>query len=313
MTTMQHRVESFNEYKRGLGYAWRTEGFLLRSFAKHADRHAPGRPITVALALDWAIAPQTTRLYHAKRLDAVRTFAKHEAARDPKTEIPPPRLLGPSYSRTTPYIYSRTEVSTLVSTATSTLPERGLRNATCSTAIGLLACTGMRVGELLALDDEDVDLSQALIHIRDSKNARLRVIPISQSAVRRLVNYKDLRERNFRSAGACRGFIRGSNGMRMSYDSFRGAFGRVLSASGVGRRQASRATPRIHDLRHTFACNHLLRAYRKGWDVDASVHDLSVYLGHANLKSTYWYLTAIPELFSECLRRLGAVGRPGES
>lgn len=301
--SMKRRVQRFIEYKRGLGYAWRTEGFVLRSFAEFADKRAPREAITVALALAWATSTRKANsVYHAKRLDAVRTFAKHEAELDPRTQVPPPGVLGPSYSRVEPYIYSPREVTSLMRTA-ATLSERGLRRATYVTVIGLLASTGIRIGELLKLNDDDVDLAQSLLRVRGSKNLPLRTVPIARSTTRNLSQYKALRDERLPTVGA-RAFVRGRNGKRMLYTNVQRSFRRIVAASGIGQPRDSMRAPRMHDLRHTFACNHLLRAYREGRDIDAAVHDLSVYLGHATLTSTYWYLTGTPMLFAECIKRL---------
>lgn len=301
--TMLSRVKRFIEYKRKLGYVWHVESFMLRSFGKYVDRRAPRQPITVSLALAWATAPKgVSRLYCAKRLDVVRTFAKHEAATDFETEIPPQRILGPSYSRVEPYIYTKSEIITLIETAKNFAHGNQFAYMTYPTVIGLLACTGMRVGELLALDDEDVDLVHSLIRIHRSKDLPLRVIPIRRSATRQLAAYK-VQRNNWFSCEKNGQFILGADGTKLKYCTLLRYFHFILDESGINRRSNLNRTPRLHDLRHTFACNHLVRAYRENRDIDSAVHDLAVYLGHAILKSTYWYLTGIPELFKECTKR----------
>ena len=307
-TTMLEKVNKYVEHKRGLGYKLQTESFMLRSFARYADQHAPRKPLTVKLALDWATQPKTkSETYHAKRLDALRAFARHQATFEPTTQIPPCKVLGPSYSRISPHIYTNEETIALMCAALSIKPHatsstrtNPIRNATL---IGLLACTGMRIGEVLALNNKDVDLADGIITVRESKSMPMRLVPIMGCTVRKLRQYQEARDQFFGQAHESGAFFRSSWDRPLSYDSFFVAFGSILERAGLNNREVSGRHPRIHDFRHTFACNHLLRAYRENRDIDDAVHGLSVYLGHANIQSTYWYLTGVPVLFEQCVMR----------
>ncbi|HOF41628.1 MAG TPA: tyrosine-type recombinase/integrase, partial [Candidatus Hydrogenedentes bacterium] len=288
--SMLEMVNNYVEHKRGLGYKLGTESYMLRSFARHADRQAPGQPLTTQLALEWATAPESDgRTYHAKRLDALRSFARYLAAFQPGTEIPPGGILGPSLSRVEPHIYTREEVAALMREAMNVKPStpaartNSIRNAT---VIGLLACTGMRIGEVLALKNEDVDLATGVITVRESKKLPMRLVPITDCAVRQLRRYQQERDRRFGSPSPSGAFIQSSWNGRLTYGSFFAAFKIIRERAGVKRSNVPNRPPRLHDLRHTFACNHLLRAYREGRDIDNAVHELAVYLGHATLKST---------------------------
>lgn len=306
-TSMVEKVNSYIDHKLGLGYIYRTESFMLRSFANYADQYAPGKPLTIKLALEWATQPQTkSETYHAKRLDALRAFARHQATFEPDIEIPPGKILGPSCSRVSPHIYTNEETIALMRAALSIKPlalcakTNPVRNATL---IGLLACTGMRVGEVLALKNKDVDLADGIITVRESKSMPMRLVPIMECTVRKLLQYQEARDQCFGQAHESGAFFRSSWDRPLSYASFLVGFGSILERAGLNNKEASGRQPRIHDFRHTFACNHLLRAYRKNRNIDDAVHELSVYLGHANLQSTYWYLTGIPVLFEQCVMR----------
>lgn len=186
-------VNRYLTHKRGLGYKLGTEGYLLRTFAEYADGQSPGQQLTVVLALNWATAPQnTSRLYHAKRLDAVRSFARYLATFVPGTQVPTGGILGPSYLRTTPYIYTDEEIAALIKAAGNlrasahrarTNPVRNM------TIIGLLACTGMRIGEV-SMENRDVDLTHGFITIHESKKLPMRLVPITESAVTHLRRYQ---------------------------------------------------------------------------------------------------------------------------
>jgi integrase len=308
--TMTKKVERYLAHRRSLGYIMKIDGYLLRTFAQYADLHAPGKPLTVDLALRWTTAPkEAKRVYLAKRLDALRTFARYLAVFEPRTEIPPPRLFGPSFMRVPPHIYAPQEIAALIRECLTYQPSlrrnphTGLRNATI---IGLLACTGLRVGEMLALNNVDVNLDQGLITVRDSKNLPMRLVPITDSAVRHLRQYREARDLRFGRSGDLDPFIRSLHGGHLSYETVQWAFGRLCKRAGL--KDASGGTPGLHDLRHTFACNHLLRAYRENRDIDNAVHELSIYLGHATIASTYWYLSGVPALLEQCTERCEAHG-----
>jgi integrase len=309
-SSMMTNVERYLTHRRSLGYRSKTNGYLLRTFAQFADVHAVGEPLTIDLALRWATAPEgTRRVYHANRLDALRTFARYLAVFEPRTEIPPQRLLGPSFLRVPPHIYTPQEIAALIHESLTYQPSlrrdplTGLRNATI---IGLLACTGLRIGEALALKNSDVDLDQGLITVRQSKNLRMRLVPITDCAASHLRRYREARDQRFGRSGDSEAFIRSPRGGHLGYKSVLGAFQRLRRRAGLegtfGR------NPRLHDLRHTFACNHLLRAYRENRNIDNAVHELSIYLGHATLACTYWYLSGVPALLEQSTKRFEAHG-----
>lgn len=309
---MMKKVEQYLTHRRSLGYRINSDGYQLRSFARYADLHAPCEALSIELALHWATEPKgTQRVYHAKRLDALRTFARYLVAFEPRTEIPPAGLLGPSFKRVPPYIYTPQEIAALLRESLTYQPSlrrnplTGLRNAT---VIGLLACTGMRIGEVLTLSNGDVDLDQGLLIVRQSKNLPMRLVPITDCAVVHLQRYQEARDQRFGHSDDSQAFIRSPRGGHLGYGTMMWAFKELRER--VGLKNASGRNPRLHDLRHTFACNHLLRAYRENRNIDNAVHELSIYLGHATLASTYWYLSGVPALLEQCMKRSEAHGLP---
>jgi len=302
---MMKMVDRYVAHRRAQGYRLRSRDVQLRSFARYADLHAPSKPLTVDLAVRWATSPKgTRRACHASRLSSVRGFARYLAEFDPRTEIPPPRMLGPCSMRVPPYIYTRREITALLRDIPLPPPSLrhdsyvGSRNATI---IGLLACTGMRVGEVLALKNRDVDLAQNVIKVYQSKDLPVRLVPITDSASRHLRHYQEVRDQRFGTPVDSDAFICSRRGGPVVHMTIWRAFTRSRKRLGLGN--AARRKPRLHDLRHTFACNHLLRAYREHRDIDNAVHDLSIYLGHADLESTYWYISAVPTLLKLCSKR----------
>jgi site-specific recombinase XerD len=180
--SMQARVEAYIQLRRNLGYKLRTEAGMLLNFARFADASRHRGPLTQALALRWASQPpQADRLYYARRLEVVRVFARYQAAVEPSTEIPPRHIFGPAHRRRAPHLYSSGDIRHLLYGAAK-LPGR-LRPKTYRTLIALLACTGLRISEALALELHDVDLKDGVLTVRESKYHHTRLVPLHRSAL----------------------------------------------------------------------------------------------------------------------------------
>src|SRR5262249_55921001 len=157
--TMADRVDAYLSYRRALGYQLRSEGQMLHSFARYADGSGHCGPLTTELALRWARLPeQAARVYQARRLEVVRTLAQYLAPREPGTEVPPRGLLGPAHARRPAFIYTEADIAALIDAARALGPTGSLRPRTFAALIGLLACTGLRIGEALVLQAGDTDL-----------------------------------------------------------------------------------------------------------------------------------------------------------
>jgi integrase len=257
--------------------------------------------ITVRLAVDWARQPSDGHpAWWAERLSIVRGFARHVQAEDPRHQVPPADLIPRRVRRAVPVLFSAGEIVALLRAARRL--KAPLRAATCETLFGLLAVTGMRIGEAIRLDRGDVDFDQQLLIVRHSKFNKSREVvlhPSVLSALRRYCRVRDERCPRPRSPA----FFLSLNGTRLIYINAHYTFRRLARASGI-------RSGRPHDLRHSFAVATLLRWYRQGLDVDALMPRLSTYLGHAAPESTYWYLTAAPELMAIACRKLDHVGGP---
>ncbi len=287
-------AQEYLAYRRGLGFTLRIEGQLLMRFAEYADRTGHRGPLTTELAVRWARLPrEASPAYWSRRLNIVRGFARYRAVFDPRTEIPPQGLLGPGYLRVTPHINSEPELAALLAAARRLPPQDGLRPHTYATLFGLLACTGLRLSEALKLTRSDVSWQQGLLAIRQSKFRKSRLVPLHPSAVQALQAYDERRARCFPLAGEA--LFLSVRGTALRPATVHGTFGQ-LRAQLSWSVQAGRRRPRIHDLRHTFACRRLLEWYRQGADLDHAIASLSTYLGHGEVADTYWYLTGVPEL-----------------
>jgi integrase/recombinase XerD len=251
--------------------------------------------------LAWAKLPAGADWSWASyRLSVVRTFAVHVHAIDPASEVPTPDLLPWRRCRATPYFYSDAELSRLL-TATDML-RTSHRVATFRTLIGLLAVTGMRVGEALALDRNDIDATDHGLTVRLTKFGKSREVPVHPTTTAALQAYVRRKDRP-RSSARTRAVLVSMAGTRLLYTNVQWTFHRLARRAGLRPRSAT-CRPRLHDLRHRFAVRTLMEAYEQGHNPEHRLALLSTYLGHVDPKTTYWYLSAAPELLRLAADRL---------
>jgi integrase len=296
---LRRSAEEYLALRRALGFKLHHQTWFLPDFVAFLAAHRSS-VITTDLALRWAQQPSgASPRWWAKRLSAVRCFARHHRAFDPRTEVPPPDLIPYRASRLSPHLYTDGEIAALMHEARALRPT--LKAATYATLLGLLAATGIRVGEALALDDGDVDSRRSLLTIRHAKFQKTRLVPVHASTLAALEAYVALRDHLFpRRRGPC--FFVSGVGTRVLHQNFHQVFLRLIRFAGIDAGRGRR--PRLHDLRHTFAVNTLRDWYRSGADAERRLPSLSTYLGHVSPSSTYWYLTATPELLALAGKRL---------
>jgi integrase len=256
--------------------------------------------ITTQLALDWA--QQTSSRYPAKRLTMVRGFAKYAAGFDIRTEVPPLDCLSCKFARSRPYIYSDKEIQHLLRAAWKYRHDKPRGTYYC--LLGLLTVSGLRIGEAIKLQTQDVDLRNGILTIRDTKFGKSRLVPIHPTTVRELREYWKRRDA-WLSLGnkSSSHFFMTRKGTPLSHHAIYVAF-RCLSANvGLGK-ATSGSGPRIHDFRHRFAIRTLIDWYRSGKNAEVLLPALATFLGHVSVESTYWYLTEYPELMKLAMQRL---------
>ena len=235
------------------------------------------------------------------RLSMARKFAQYLHAHNPRHEVTSadlaPRVR--SDKRFEPYIYSDNDVLALMSEARQIRTH--FKGETYSTLIGLLAATGMRVGEAIGLDRPDFDSRQGLLQIRNTKFGKSRQVLLHSTTTKALCEYARKRDREVLHPSS-KAFFPSAKGARLIYNNFHFDFLRILRSVGLDRAKPQR--PRIHDLRHTFAIKTITAWYRAGLDTGPRLPALSTYLGHVSPSSTYHYLSATPELLQQASRRL---------
>ena len=300
MSPLRKALRDYVRVRRALGFVCEGEVPELERFVGFLEQ-AGAQRITIELALRWARMPQGVHPYvWRKRLGTVRGFVRYLATIDPASEIPPTDLLPARQPRLVPHIYTPEEIVALMMAA------RGLkwplRAATFETVIGLLASTGLRLREALALDRADVDLEHGVLLVRGGTHHTQREVPLHPSTTAALERYAHQRDRLCPDR-VTPAFFLTTRSRRVTKPVFWHTFAKLIARSGLeGRGQ--RARPRAHDLRHTFAVRTLLGWSHAGQDVDRRLPLLSTYLGHVELESTYWYLESVPELIAQVSARL---------
>jgi integrase/recombinase XerD len=304
MTDLANAASDYLRIRRALGFKLTDQGRLLNSFIDHMQSLG-AVTVTTERALAWATQPaHADPVWWSARLGVVRGFARYLQSLDPSAEVPPAGLLPDRNHRTTPYIYSQAEIAALLRAARQL--SRPLRAATYETLFGLLATTGMRIGEATVVDQGDIDFDLGLLTIHHGKFNKARIVPLHPSTLQALHNYSQ-RRRELCPGAKHPSFFVSSNGSRLTPTNADKAFGQLLGACGV-QWAPRQQRPRPHDLRHTFAVRTMIGWYRDGADVQERMPLLSTYLGHANPDATYWYLTAVPELLALAAQRLEVAG-----
>lgn len=302
MKELRKALEEYFTVRRALGFKLRGPGSALHKFVSFLERKRSSF-ITTKLALCWATQPANVQpVRWAKRLGMVRLFAHYHSAADPRTEIPPKGLLPYRYRRKPPYIYSQGEIIKLLKAAKRLPSKIGLRPKTYYTLLGLIVVTGMRISEIISLNNDDVNLDQAVLTIRKTKFRKTRLVPIHSSTQRKLQQYIRLRNK-IHPKLKNQSFFVSDIGIRLTDSTVRWTFVRLSRKTGL-RKPSDSHGPRLHDLRHRFAVETILGWYRKNVDVERHMPELSTFLGHVNVTDTYWYLSASPELLQLAAERL---------
>lgn len=302
MNTLPQALDEYLALRQAMGFQVRDTRSLLRRFIAFLEQQE-ATYITHELAVHWATKPCAVQPAEwARRLSLVRGFARYRSATDPRTQIPSTGVLPYQPQRASPYLYTDAEIGQLLQAAEHLPSPTGLRAQTYVAAFGLLAVTGMRVGELVGLDNPDVDLTRGHLTIQHGKFGKSRLLPLhptTQDALRHYVVERDSRYPIPQTPS----FLVSEQGTRLSNWALRRTFVTLSRQIGL-RGPADSHGPRLHDFRHRFAVEVLLRWYREGGDVERHLPELSTYLGHVKVSDTYYYLSATPELLQLAMNRL---------
>lgn len=310
MSPLKKAVHEYLSMRRGLGYKLDRAGPALLDFARFLQRRRASY-ITLRLALAWAKGPSASKsiTWAAQRLSFVRGFARYRSATDPRTQVPPPRLMPFRPKRARPYLYSDTEIEQLLR-VTLNKPLSPTHRKLCALLpwvyycfFGLLSVAGLRLSEARNLELRDVDLKAGVLTIRNGKFGRDRLVPLHPSTCKVLAEYLVRRQRHWSGRSVSSYFFVSSWGNRLDVGSIHRAFYAASRSVGL-RGVADSHGPRLHDLRHVFASKTLWRWHRAGQEPERRLPVLSAFLGHVHWSDTFWYLSATPELMRGAMRRL---------
>jgi len=306
MSPLSDALDDYLRLRRSLGYKLDRTSQVLADFVAYSDA-AGAEHVGTDLAVTWALlTPNPDSAWRAGRLGAVRCFARYLHALDPVHEVPPVGLIPRGQGRPAPRLFTKDQVVTLIAAA------RRLRSpiqaATVETVVGLLWATGLRVGEAIRLDDSDLDVNGSLLMVRESKNGRSRTIPIDGTTADALSSYVATRNRLFEERSGDSLFV-STVGRRLRSGNLGATFASVVDIADLPNEDEG-GVLRLGGLRHSFAVQSLLEWHRAGLDVGALLPRLSTYMGHVSPASTYWYLSASPELLQAAAGRLVPAAQP---
>lgn len=298
MTTLLHeRAEEYLQLRRALGFQLRYPGHVLPQFADYLEQRGAAT-VTAEHAIAWAQLPQGVHpVTWTHRLSAVRGFATWLRTIEPATEIPPRGVFPGQGRRPAPFIFTGEQLGAVIAGCAVLRP--AMRAEACTALFGLLAVSGIRIGEALAIPAGGIDLDAGLLPVMPAKSRCQRILPLHPTAVAALRNYDALRTRSFPRATT---FFVSERGAPLSRQLAMTSFRKACAAAGIP------GLPRLHDARHSFAANTLLEWYRSGEDIAAQMPALSGYLGHTAPEGTFWYISAVPELMQLAAARAAGKG-----
>ena len=309
---LEKRLEQYLAVRSALGYRDYFLSRLLQDFVRYVHVRHQNEPIRAGTAVDWACASSdrngASRL--AYRLSAARGFLAHLRASLPDTEVPEAGLLKKS-PRRIPYLFSKGQIVDLLKAASRLGPVDSLRPHTYQTILGLMASTGIRIGEAIHLKTQDIKLDSdpPRLEIRESKFHKSRLIPLHPTTADKLRDYACLRTRmGYESVHTV--FFISERRKPLCYETLRSWFARTTRELGMCTSD-DRRTPTLHGFRHHFAVERLTLWGQQGASIKDLAPNLSVYMGHVSPEESYWYLTSTPSLLStagEAFQRYVAQG-----
>lgn len=299
MSAFASKIEDYIALRRALGHTFTKQAGVLRAFERFAEGLSHAGSLTQALVVTWVLSCNVTPNSRASRYGVLRGFAEYLSVFDARTErleaqvfprnraVPPPRIL------------TDEELLALLAAARKDRPRAPLGGLTLYTVIGLLASTGLRSGEALRLDRNDVDVDRGVLHVRLSKFRKSRLVPVHPTTRAALERYACARGAVFPCPESSAFFL-GEQGRRLHASSLAAGFHRARSQAGL---EGGTRPLRPHDLRHRFAVTRLASWHRQGLDVQARLHRLATYLGHGRYADTAWYVSATTELLEAVAAR----------
>ncbi len=288
-------IASYIALQRKLGLQFRRQGEVLSAFDRYVRQRDYRGPLTQELALAYATHNRKISTNEtAYRYQFVRRFADYLVVFEPRTPRLDPKALRKSSGQPPRHIYTEDELSRLLREARAISPHP-IRGLTLLTIVGLAASTGLRVSEVVALDEGDVDLESGVIIVRKTKFKKQRLIVVHATTRRALRRYVSARDTAYPGC-SCPAFFINMRGRRFARHTICDSFRKLAVQAGL--RGPKGNGPSFHSLRHTFAVGRLGSWYKANVDVQAMLPALATYMGHAHYTDTAYYITATAELMN---------------
>lgn len=293
-------IEQLVALKKQLGFKYKNEEYFLSLFDKvTVSRGEVKVGITKDLAEQWCMADMNeSDGYRHKKAVCINQLSSFLSKQGITSYI----MQIPRYQYNfCPHIFTMEEIETIFNACDHLTLQSGLKSVIISipAIIRLLYATGLRIGEALALKNEDVNLNECYLLVRDSKNGQERMIPISNSLSQILRDY--IKHRNRLPVSRSGYFFVSLAGIRCGVGDIQRWFIKVLKAANINRTSTG---PRLHDLRHTFCVHSLAMMAESGVDLYCSLPILSRYIGHLSMQSTNGYVRLTASMYPGLLKEV---------
>jgi integrase len=289
-------LKNYVQLRKGLGLKFDTQANILLNFDRYCYQKKHNGLLDMDTVLDFIGSNSTISSNERARIyQVIRHFTDYLVVYEPDTPYFPPSLFTRAKSRPCAYIYTEQELTLLLKKAKNISAKSPLRGITLHAIIGLAASTGLRVSEVVRLDQSDVDLESGVITVRKTKFCKDRIVPVHPTVQSMLSDYASVRNEAFSGCSSDSFFINMWK-RRFSKHTLQCAFRDLLIRVGIRKGRGN--GPSFHDLRHSFAVRRLTAWYKEGKDVQAMLPVLATYMGHVHYSDTAWYLTATPELLA---------------
>ena len=300
-------ITQYVTFRKNLGESFENDGRILQSFSRMIGETAEISDVQAERVKAFLDGRGPITRYWYRKHTALRGFYRFAMSRGYVAAAPLPTIIPKHPERFVPYIYSREELRRLLDGTTSYQKQRLLMEPnTFRTILLTLYGAALRASEGLSLTLSDVDLSQSLLTIRDTKFYKSRLVPLGYELNDAMLRYARQRKAAGHSQEEKAPFFINKLGEPIPIDLLQRAFRRLRKQTGIHRAESARYEPRIHDLRHSAAVHRLTTWYREGRDVQKLLPLLSTYMGHADISGTQHYLTMTPELLQQASIRFAS-------
>lgn len=294
---ISRQIEEYITYMNSIGIKLENTATSLRMFAKFTRERGYTNSLTWQIVKEYCErdGEESSLKTKERRFEFISPFGKYVRNIYPNTEVLPIQPYGRRAKRPRPHIYTTQEITELLKRCNTIYSPDGIRALTLETAICLMLTTGIRTQELVMLRVSDFDISRKLLFVRKGKNERQRILPLSDSTAKKLLEYRNSVEAMISYQFSKEDFFfLNTGGKPMKKANLEYAFSKIRDCVDVS--DSDYKVPILYHLRHTFACRTIQNWIKNGCDINSKLYILSTYLGHVHPQETYWYLSATDAL-----------------